>query len=218
MFEAARVLGLDLSVENCVRLADECVIAGFPGGPYPDQVPDRLADVYGRRDFSADAHRAAYTLYAHFRTKNELVVAALEHQHHERRASLEAHLRDRAELSARERLLSVFDWIEGHQRSAWARGCPFVNASVELGSSDNRAARRIVRQHKAWFRAVLGALAAQAGAVDPAALGSRLHLLIEGANARMLGEADRGAIQEARRAALVLVDEATGSARVVAGG
>lgn len=152
------------------------------------------------------------TLYAHFRTKRELVVAVLESQHGARRASLEAHLRDRAGLSAQERLSSVFDWIEGHQRGDWARGCPFVNASVELVGSDDGAGRKVVREHKAWFRGVLCELAVEAGAVDPAGLASRLHLLIEGANARMLAEADRDAIADARGAARVLVADAVVSA------
>lgn len=153
------------------------------------------------------------TLYAHFHSKGELVAAVLERQHVQRRASLDAHLRQRADLPARERLLSVLDWIEGHQRSEWARGCPFVNASVELVYSDDRAAREIVRGHKAWFRGVLWALAAEAGAADAPALASGLHLLIEGANARLLAEGDRRAIEDARRAAAVLITEATAGRR-----
>ncbi|MGH9054722.1 MAG: TetR/AcrR family transcriptional regulator [Acidimicrobiales bacterium] len=145
------------------------------------------------------------TLYAHFHTKNDLVAAVLEDRHRRRRASLESYLAQRSELSARNRLLSVFDWIAGHQHGAWARGCPFVNASVELVRVEDAAARNVVRAHKRWFRGVLAGLATEAGALDPAAIASGLHLLIEGANARMLAEDDLTGIADARHAGEVLL-------------
>lgn len=58
--EAARSLGLDLPAEECGQLADGCWAAGFPGGPGPEAVPDRLQSVYDRRDLSSEDHRAAY--------------------------------------------------------------------------------------------------------------------------------------------------------------
>lgn len=148
------------------------------------------------------------TLYAHFGTKSGLVSAVLDSQHQQRRASLEAHLEARDALPAAERLLSVFDWVAAQQRSDWARGCPFVNASVELVKPENGTARDVIRRHKRWFRGVLAGLAAQGGGADPAAVASQLHLLIEGANARMLAEADLAAIGDAKEAAGVMLAEA----------
>ena len=141
------------------------------------------------------------TLYAHFRSKQDLVVEVLARQHDERRASLEAHLNARESLSPNQRVLAVFDWIEAHQRGAWARGCPFVNMSVELGEMDDTSAQDVTRRHKTWFRGRLRQLIAATGAKQAARLASQLHLLIEGANVRMLAEADRTAIKDARRAA-----------------
>ncbi|MDQ2726845.1 MAG: TetR/AcrR family transcriptional regulator [Actinomycetota bacterium] len=114
------------------------------------------------------------TLYAHFSTKGGLVTAVLERQHQHRRASLDAHLQVHSMLSPAERLLSLFDWIEGQQRGEWGRGCPFANASVELVKPDDGAAQDVIRQHKRWFRNQLAELAAEAGAVDPARLASQL--------------------------------------------
>lgn len=145
------------------------------------------------------------TLYVHFRTKARLVTAALERQHEERRASLAAHLAARAGLPPGDRLLSVFDWVAGLQRGEWARGCPFVNASVELVRPEDGEARAVVTRHKRWFRGELSRLAAQAGATDPAAVASELHLLVEGANARMLAEGDTGAIEAARNLARIVL-------------
>jgi len=60
VFEAARVLGLDLAADDLRRLADDYTAAGVPGGPYPATIPDHLVSVYERRDLSSDNHRAAY--------------------------------------------------------------------------------------------------------------------------------------------------------------
>lgn len=145
------------------------------------------------------------TLYARFGTKAGLVAAVLARHHEQRRASLDAHLHARSSLPARDRLLSVFDWVAGQHDGDWRRGCPFVNASVELSRPDDALARSVVHRHKRWFRGVLAGLAGQAGADDPEAVASQLHLLIEGANARMLAEGDRSAIEFARRAAATLL-------------
>lgn len=162
----------------------------------------------------AEAGVSKPTLYAHFRTKQHLIAAVLERQHQQRRASLEAHLQDRQALSAPKRLLSIFDWIAAHQRGEWARGCPFVNASVELTGAEDVAAHNVIRRHKRWFRGVLTALSKEAGVASPAALSSQLHLLIEGANARMLAETDHAAIADAKRAAGVLIADAQRSRRI----
>lgn len=145
------------------------------------------------------------SLYAHFGTKHQLVAAVLDGQHQQRRASLDAHLQARSALSAPKRLLSIFDWVAAQQGSEWARGCPFVNASVELVGTEDDAAKDVIRRHKRWFRGVLAALAKEAGVVGAATLASQLHLLIEGANARMLAERDLAAIADAKRAAEVLL-------------
>lgn len=145
------------------------------------------------------------TLYARFGTKSGLVAAVLARHHEQRRVSLEGHLQARSGLPPQERLLSVFDWVAGQHDGDWLRGCPFVNASVELGRPDDIPARAVVQRHKRWFRGVLADLAGQSGTVDPEEMASQLHLLIEGANARMLAEGDRSAIESARSAAAILL-------------
>ena len=51
-------------------------------------------------------------------------------------------------------------------------------------------------------------LVAQAGAAHPVAIASQPHLLIEGANARMLAESDLSAIDDAKRAAEAMLANA----------
>lgn len=189
-----------------------------------ERLVDAAAGLFYRRGIAATGVDAVATesgvskptLYARFGTKDALVVAVLNDRHRRRRASLEEHLRVRAALSPVERMLSVFEWVATQQRDDGARGCPFVNASVELGRPQDGPAREVVGRHKRWFRGILADLAAEAGAAEPVILASQVHLLIEGANARILAEADLTAVDDARRAARLLVEVAcpdTGTAR-----
>jgi HAD superfamily hydrolase (TIGR01509 family) len=51
---------LPLRGDELAALVEQCVRAGLPGGPYPVEIPDHLADVYAHRDLTAAAHRTAY--------------------------------------------------------------------------------------------------------------------------------------------------------------
>lgn len=145
------------------------------------------------------------TLYAHFRSKDELVVAVLERRHGERVAALDAWVRSHA-INPHDRVLAVFDWL-----GVWfaseegARGCAFVNAAAEIGASSHPA-REVAHRHKLWMREYLAGLAGEAGFNDPEQLGSDLMLLVDGANARMTVDGDPKAAVDARRVAALLLD------------
>jgi len=106
-----------------------------------------------------------------------------------------------------DRLLVVFDWLGAWQASGGSRGCAFLNAAAELADPTDPA-RTVIAAHKRWLRGQLVCLAAEAGVTDPAEVGEELLLLVEGANARTLGEGDLDAANRARRAAETLVDAA----------
>lgn len=144
------------------------------------------------------------TLYAHFRSKDELVAAVLERRHAERVATLDAWVRTHAD-SPRERLLAVFDWLANWHASEGERGCAFVNTIAEV-ASPGHPAQEVARRHKRWMREYLAGLASEAGFSDPQRLGSDLMLLVDGANARVLVESDLAAATDARRMAAMLVD------------
>jgi HAD superfamily hydrolase (TIGR01509 family) len=57
---AARDLGVEMTGAEIEWLAERCLAAGLPGGPYPDTVPDPVAAAYAERDLDPAAHRAAY--------------------------------------------------------------------------------------------------------------------------------------------------------------
>jgi HAD superfamily hydrolase (TIGR01509 family) len=56
--QGARALGVP--VADPLALAAELERVGRPGGPYPEAVPEHLADAYNNRDSGPDRHRAAY--------------------------------------------------------------------------------------------------------------------------------------------------------------
>lgn len=151
------------------------------------------------------------TLYAHFRSKTELVTAALEHQHAVRRAQIEEYLAAERERDARDRLLGLFDQLAAAQTAAGHRGCAFIDAAAELTGDADDAPRAVARAHKAWWRGLLTTLAEEAGAAAPAELGEDLLLLIDGALSRVLVERTTEPLTRARHIASVLIPASTGT-------
>jgi AcrR family transcriptional regulator len=144
------------------------------------------------------------TLYAHFRSKSELVAAVLQRRHDGRRAELEALLDP---LPAAEHPLAVLDWLQDFYAERGERGCGFLNAAAELTDRD-ATARAVVQAEKAWLRDLLTAGCAAAGCRNPALVGSQLLLLIDGVAGRAVVSgraAAQEAAAEARQAADVLL-------------
>ncbi len=127
----------------------------------------------------AEADLAKMTLYNHFSSKDELIVAVIER----RSAEVLAGLVDAVAAAGRSperRLLAVFDWLKELFGNRDFNGCAFIRALSEFpepGHSIHRAAWA----HKQAVRKMLVGLAAEAGAKDPAALADALRLLIDGA-------------------------------------
>ncbi|SEH46009.1 DNA-binding transcriptional regulator, AcrR family [Mycolicibacterium rutilum] len=142
------------------------------------------------------------TLYQHFSSKTELVENYLRMFDAEG-TPMERPL-DRTDLAPRERLLAIFDAPPVEQ----FRGCPFHNAAVESAGAWPTV-DELVRTHKRRFAERLVAVAGEAGAADPYALGNQLLVLFEGATALATSLNDTAALLHARAAAAKLIDEAT---------
>ncbi len=56
----AAAVGLELPSQAATALLDALLVAGRPGGPEPRALPAELAEVYRRRDLTAEDHRRAY--------------------------------------------------------------------------------------------------------------------------------------------------------------
>lgn len=88
----------------------------------------------------AEAGVAKMTLYKHFKSKDELILAVLDARHE----LMLTRLRERAaRLPPREALLGIFDGLHGmiHGNDAFC-GCLFINAAAEYHDRDHPIHRR----------------------------------------------------------------------------
>ena len=93
-------------------------------------------------------------IYRLFPTKEDLVVAVLRRRDRRWRESLTA--RVEGVRDPRERVLAVFDWLAGWFAEPGFRGCAWINAHGELGSSSAPVLAE-VRSHKRAFHDQLAA-------------------------------------------------------------
>ncbi|MEU9795169.1 helix-turn-helix domain-containing protein [Streptomyces sparsogenes] len=143
------------------------------------------------------------TLYAHFRTKSDLVIAHLQDLASSG-ATLESVL-TREDIPPRERILGLFD--QPAPEAAPVRGCPFIDAAAEFPDPDS-AVHSYAREQKLRMVGLVTALVTELGCREPAALAEQLVTLADGAASRamVLGEADYG--RHARTAAETLLAHA----------
>ncbi|WP_181793896.1 TetR/AcrR family transcriptional regulator [Streptomyces sp. WELS2] len=143
------------------------------------------------------------TLYAHFRTKSDLVVAHLQDLASSG-ATLESVL-TREDIPPRERILGLFD--QPAPEEVPVRGCPFIDAAAEFPDPDS-AVHSYAREQKLRMVELVTALVTELGCREPAALAEQLVTLADGAASRamVLGEPDYG--RHARGAAEILLAHA----------
>jgi len=154
----------------------------------------------------AEASVAKTTLYRHFHSKDELIVAVLErHQQLWLRDWLQPRLAAGG-TSAAERLLAVFDSFEEWFGDDSFNGCLFINS---LGETRDRASavRRAAIQAIEDVYVLLEQLTVEAGAREPELLARQIQLLMRGTIiAATEGRAE--AVHEARDAARQLIERA----------
>jgi AcrR family transcriptional regulator len=142
----------------------------------------------------AESGVAKKTLYHHFASKTDLVVAFLEvREERWTRAWLEREIGELATTPA-ERPLTLFDVLDDWFRSADFESCAFIRTLLETPGPDDVLHRRSVH-HLEVIRAMLEEHAAQAGAPDPERAAYQLQTLMMGA----IVSATRGDVDAARR-------------------
>lgn len=122
---------------------------------------------------------AKKTLYNHFRTKDELILAVLRQHDGEFRNFL---MREVEALAStpEERLMAIFDVAERWFSQNNFFGCMFINAIGEY-SEPGTAIRDVCREYKNLIHGYIRSLAEEAGAAEPTILADELALLLEGA-------------------------------------
>jgi len=147
---------------------------------------------------AAEAGVSKRTLYSHYPSKDALITAYLMARF--------KHIAP-SDAPVREQILGAYDRLERILTDGSFRGCPFVNAVVEIGDPKHQAAAIAVQfkeQRRLWYRGLLDRL----GVKDPDKLATQLQLLNEGALATAVVRGDPAVARVARAAAEVLLDAA----------
>ncbi|WP_406437366.1 TetR/AcrR family transcriptional regulator [Streptomyces sp. NBC_01613] len=152
----------------------------------------------------AESGVAKATLYKHFPSKDDVVIAYLRRMDDNWRR----HLRSAALAGGetpREQLFGVFVALEKTAREG-RLGCAFINAVAEY--LPGSAVHAVAAEHKHAVRAWVRDLATSAGARDPDTLAFQLTLLIDGTLAATRVEHAGAAAGAAKQAARDLLDAA----------
>jgi AcrR family transcriptional regulator len=167
-----------------------------------DRILDTAYELFSRRgirDVGVDevidrAGVAKATLYRHFQSKSDLVLAFLE-----RREELwtldfvEAEALRRGD-SAQEQLLAIFDVFDDWFRDTEFDACSFINVLLEMGPGDTLGRASI--RHLANIRTIVARLAEEAGLREPGEFAHSWHILMKGS----IIAATEGDVDAARRA------------------
>jgi AcrR family transcriptional regulator len=177
---------------------------------------DRLFYAQGIKSVGVDAIAAELgiskkTLYRHFPSKDDLVIAYLR-----------GRFRPLPEASTKppaEQILAFLEWIAHSLTSAKDfRGCAFLNVLAELGSEDSQVRELAVAYkecRRLWYRDLLSQLDVD----DPDTLATQLALLVDGAYAAVLVHQNPAMMRPAIAAARTLLKAAgvaisTGEAKI----
>lgn len=157
----------------------------------------------GIEDVIAEADVAKATLYRHFGSKDDLVLAFMERR--ERlwtKEWVEAEARKRGD-TPEEQLLAIFDLFDEWFRRDDFEGCSFINILLEL-NGDESAVRSASAGHLASIREILRTLAEEGGFREPDAFAHSWHILMKGSIVAA-GEGDRDAARRAQAMGRLLI-------------
>jgi AcrR family transcriptional regulator len=148
---------------------------------------------------------ARMTLYRHFGSKEELVLAFLEQRDQQWTQDwLQAEVKMRAS-DAKGRLLAIFDAFDGWFHTDEFEGCAFINVMLEAEPGSRFREESI--HYLERIRSFVEGLAAEAGIPDAAGFSRKWHILMKGSIVSA-GEGDRDAAQRARDMAVTILDQA----------
>ena len=159
----------------------------------------------GIEEVIARATVAKATLYRHFPSKDDLVLAFLEQREQLwTRQFVEAGASERG-TTAEERLLAIFDVFHDWFQRDDFEGCSFINVLLETADRDHPFGAASVR-YLENIRAIVRGLAEEAELRDPEAFALSWHILMKGAIVHA-AEGDRQAAKRAQAMAKLLLAE-----------
>lgn len=119
------------------------------------------------------------SMYKHFRTKEDLIIAVLRLRDEHFRNWLYRRMEELAE-TPRDQMIAMFDALEEWFDEPGYRGCMFIKASSEFQEASHPIHQQSA-DHKRMLENHMRALAEKAGIADPGTLARQLLLLKEGA-------------------------------------
>ena len=143
------------------------------------------------------------TLYHHFHSKNDLVLATLRRRDEQFRSSIIRETERRSDCP-KGRLMAIFDVIAAWCRQDGFAGCLFINASAEFNDIAHPC-HIACAEHKRLVCDYITELATAAGAQKPKELAKQLDLLIEGAIVNAHIQGDLWAAERAKPIAQALI-------------
>ena len=181
-----------------------------------ERILDAAEELYYAKGYSAvgmdelrsSAGVSLKRVYTLFPSKSDIILAVLGRKHDQWESMLTSAVAA-ADDDARERLLAVYEFLEGWFNADDFRGCAFINAFGELGGTSPEVAQ-VVREHKASFQRYMAGLVAELGGSE--ALAAQLSIVAEGAQSTAAIAADPAVAVRAREAAEILIEAAVPAA------
>ena len=154
---------------------------------------------------AAESGIGKMTLYRHYPSKDDLIVAYLKDSDEVFWNGFEQLTKNAA--TPREKLMAFFEGVQDYVTTPACYGCPFLNVSTEYPETDYPG-HQVAIEHKQSVRVKFRQLAKEAGAKKPDILADQLFLLMDGAYmaSRMFGTKNPAA--HLTEAARVLIDAA----------
>jgi AcrR family transcriptional regulator len=185
--------------------------------PAPVAARDRILasayELFARRGIRAvgidelikRAEVAKATLYRHFASKDELVLAFLQQREQLwTKEWVEAEARRRG-TTAEEQLLAIFDLFDEWFQRVDFEGCSFINVLLEMNDRTTPVGGASAK-HLANIRSFIRQLAAEASLRDPEGFSHSWHILMKGSIVAA-GEGDTDAARRAQAMGRLLIAE-----------
>ncbi|GAA0361014.1 TetR family transcriptional regulator [Microbispora corallina] len=197
------------------RIEQTCSFDTAGMGKKPGTVRERLLETADRLFYAEGIHAvgidrvivessvAKSTMYVHFRTKEDLVAQYLRRRSDIMRVRVTREVEARAQESAEERILSVFDVLHQVISEPGFRGCAFANAAAEY--PHHAGVQEAIAYDRIWLPALFSRLLGPLHAGNDDELVAALVQVYDGANAAAHLDHSTTSARTARKTAELLL-------------
>lgn len=152
----------------------------------------------------AESEVAKMTLYNHFPSKDDLILAVMQYREEKFDGMFEKWM-ERHVSKGMDRLNAFFAALKDWFQSPGFRGCMFINAHVELADSKHPASKFSATHKERFHELIRQIVEGMAGAKAANSVAPAIALLVEGAIVTAVMEESSKPAEVAREAALALV-------------